>query len=115
MAKDLCSLVIVNLKNITRIVGNNIVPAKGSTVVRFRDLNQLKLALKLQENNKIVIKSEIPADLLVKVDPVFAMQQQAVDPVVEEAPVEEVAEPVAEEVPVEEEVKPKKTRTKKNQ
>jgi hypothetical protein len=106
MAKDLCSLVIVNLKNITRIVGNNIVPAKGSTLVHFRDLNQLKLALKLQENNRIVIQSEIPADLLAKVDPVFSMQQ-AVEPVVEETPVEEV--------PVEEEVKPKKPRTKKNQ
>jgi hypothetical protein len=109
MAKDLCSLVIVNLKNITRIVGNNIVPAKGSTLVHFRDLNQLKLALKLQENNRIVIQTEIPADLLAKVDPVFSMQQ-AVVPVVEE-----VAEPVAEEVAAEEEVKPKKPRTKKNQ
>lgn len=110
MTKDLCSLVIVNLKNITRIVGNNIVPAKGSTVVHFRDLNQLKLALKLQENNKIVIQSEIPADLLAKVDPVFSMQQQVVEPVVEE-----IADPVEENVEAEEEVKPKKSRTKKNQ
>lgn len=114
MSKVLCSLIVSNLKNVTRIVGNNILPPKGTGLVQFKNLQQLKLALRLQENNSIVIKSEIPVDILRELDPVFAEQEPPVETVVEEVKPETAPEPVVEEEVnvLEEEVKPKRSRKK---
>jgi hypothetical protein len=113
MEKNLCSLVVLNLKNVTRIVGSNILPGKSSGLVHFRNTQQLKLALKLQENNSIVIKTEIPTDILMEVDPVYAQQQTVVEPVQKEVqPEKEKAEKSVIEEAAEVEVKSK--RKKKN-
>lgn len=118
MAKPICSLVILNLKEITRIVGNSILPAKRSSLVQFKNLDQLKTALKLQENHQIEIKSTIPMDIHKLLHPEEPQEEHV--PVVESEAVEVEAESLVEESveeevnPVEEEAKPKRKRNGKN-
>jgi hypothetical protein len=109
----------LNLKDITRIVGNSILPPKRSSLVSFKNINQLKSALQLQENRQIQIKTDIPADVLKElypspveqVTPIQEVQPEPAPAVEESAPVVEEVEPIAEESEfVTDEVKPKRKR-----
>lgn len=62
MAKPsiICSLVIENLKPTTRSIAGTIVGPFKSGLVHFRQLAHVSHALKLEENNQILIKTDIP-------------------------------------------------------
>lgn len=85
--KVICSLYVYNIKNVTRVLAGSILRPKQGGMVRFHHLNQVRLALKLQENNLVEIQSEIPAEILAELG--FAEQV---------APVEVIEAPVVENV-----------------
>jgi hypothetical protein len=62
MAKPaiICSLVIENLKPATRSIAGTIVGPFKSGLVHFRQLPHIAHAIKLEENNQINIKTDIP-------------------------------------------------------
>lgn len=95
--KILCSLSVLNLKEVTRLVGSAILGPNRGGVVHFYDLKEIKSLLKLQENRHVEIRSEIPSHVLLQLNG----GEQPIEPKVE------VAEPKIEVEVKEAEPKPK--------
>jgi hypothetical protein len=107
MAKPsiICSLFIENLKPATRSIAGTIVGPFKSGLVHFRQLAHVSHALKLEENNQISIKTDIPQHIYSQLTipvPTEVKQEQVIS-ISEPESVAVVVEPVVE-VPVEPEL-----------
>lgn len=64
MADTICSLNVENKKNVTRVIANSVLGPKKSGLIHFSSNDQVKHALRLQEDKEILIKSEIPSNII---------------------------------------------------
>lgn len=79
MAKKpiICSLDIENLKQITRSIAGSILGPRKRGLIHFRHIEHVNYALKLETNNQIEIKTEIPQHIFTQLTiPVPAEEQQ---------------------------------------
>jgi hypothetical protein len=62
--KPICSLYILNSKNVTRSIARSILGPKKGGLIHFQAINQLNYALNLEKENEIEIKTAIPSHIL---------------------------------------------------
>lgn len=68
MADSICSLNVENKKNVTRVIANSVLGPKKSGVIHFYNKDQVKHALRLEEDKDIIIKSEVPSKIIEEIE-----------------------------------------------
>lgn len=68
MASKICSLHVINKKGKTRAIGRSVIGPNKGGLVHFYELDHVRAALQLEEDNEIEIKDKVPTHIMDQIE-----------------------------------------------